>query len=83
LSDFGLRWSDTQRWELQIDYHGRLFAAIAMQLMLVVADADTLYCCSGCGYPYFRARDRKCPKPGCANYCQPCVDKGVPKRESD
>src|ERR1017187_1430291 len=49
VSDFALRWNDLQqRWDLQIDYHGLLFAAIALQLALVVADADSLFTCSGC-----------------------------------
>lgn len=76
ISDFVLQWSQSQaRWELLIDFHGLLFPAIAFQLALVVAEADSLYSCSGCGLPYVRARDRKRPKRGCANYCAGCAEK--------
>jgi hypothetical protein len=69
LSDFSLQWRhDLNQWDVQIQYHGLLFPAIAFQIMLIIADADNLYCCSGCGTPYIRARDRKRPKRGCANY---------------
>jgi hypothetical protein len=74
LSDLALRWDQTdkkkQRWQIQIDYHGLLFPAIALQLALVVANADSLYSCSGCGDPYIRERKR--PKLGQANYCDRC-----------
>jgi hypothetical protein len=83
VSDFALRWSDAQhRWDLQIDYHGFLFAAIALQLALVVAEAESLYSCSGCGVPYIRAREKKRPKSGCANYCDRCAETGVAKRRA-
>lgn len=83
LSDFALRWDDThRRWDLQIDYHGLLFAAIALQLALVVADADSLYSCSGCGIPYIRPRGRKRPKSGWANYCNDCSKGGVAQRHA-
>jgi hypothetical protein len=83
VSDFAVRWNDVQRrWDLQIDYHGLLFAAIAFQLALVVADADSLYSCSGCGVPYIRNRERKRPKSGWANYCEQCSKAGVAKRKA-
>jgi hypothetical protein len=83
LSDFALRWNDSQqRWELQINYHGLLFPAIALQLALVIADADSLYACSGCGVPYIRSRQRKRPKSGWANYCDQCANEGVAKRKA-
>jgi hypothetical protein len=83
ISDFVLRWSDgQQRWDLQIDYHGFLFAAIGLQLALVVADAESLYTCSGCGVPYIRARERKRPKSGNGNYCDRCAKTGVAKRRA-
>lgn len=83
LSDFRLGWSDSNgRWELQIDYHGLLFAAIAVQLLLVVASADSLYSCSGCGTPYIRPRGRKRPKMGWANYCENCTNNGVAQRKA-
>ena len=82
-SDFALRWNDAQqRWDLQIDYHGLLIAAIALQLALVVADADSLFTCSGCAVPYIRPRDRKRPKSGWANYCDQCSKEGVAKRRA-
>ena len=83
ISDFALRWiEDQQRWDLQIDYHGLLFPAIALQLALVVADADSLYGCSGCGVPYIRPRERKRPKSGWANYCDQCSTDGVAQRRA-
>jgi hypothetical protein len=83
VSDFALQWDQVQgRWDLQIDYHGLLFAAIALQLALVVADADSLYSCSGCGVPYIRPRERKRPKTGWANYCDQCAKDGVAKRSA-
>src|SRR5580704_3023902 len=83
VSDFVLRWSDAQqRWDLQIDYHGFLFAAIGLQLALVVAEAESLYTCSGCGVPYIRAREKKRPKPGCANYCDQCAKNGRREAQS-
>lgn len=83
VSDFALRWIDNQRrWDLQIDYHGLLFPAIALQLALVLADADSLYTCSGCGIPYIRPRERKRPKAGWANYCDRCSKDGVAQRRA-
>jgi transposase-like protein len=67
---------------MQIDYHGLLFAAIALQLALVIADADSLYSCSGCGMPYIRPREKRRPKPGWANYCTRCSDGGVAQRKA-
>ena len=83
VSDFALRWNGmARRWEFQIDYHGLLFAAIALQLALVVANADSLFTCSGCGVPYIRPRERKRPKSGWANYCDQCSQEGVAKRRA-
>lgn len=83
VSDFGVRWNAVRRrWELQIDYHGLLFPAIALQLALVVADVDSLFTCSGCGAPYIRPRERKRPKSGWANYCDECSKHGVAKRRA-
>lgn len=83
VSDLALRWNKVQRrWELQIDYHGLLFPAIALQLALVVAGADGLFTCSGCAVPYMRPRERKRPKSGWANYCDQCSKKGVAKRRA-
>ncbi len=76
VSDFSVRWHpDTGQWQLEVDYHGFLFAAIALQLALCIAGATSLYTCSGCGCPY--VREFKRPKPGTANYCQKCSRKGI------
>jgi hypothetical protein len=83
VSDFALRWNKVEkRWAIEIDYHGLLFAAIALQLALVVADADSLFVCSGCAVPYVRPRERKRPKSGWANYCDRCSKQGVAKRRA-
>jgi hypothetical protein len=83
VSDFALRWNEAQgRWNLQIDYHGLLFPAIALQIGLVIADADSLFTCSGCAVPYIRPRQRKRPKSGWANYCEQCSNEGVAKRRA-
>ena len=55
---------------------------IAFQLALVVADADSLFTCSGCAIPYIRPRQRKRPKSGWANYCHECSNNGVSKRRA-
>jgi hypothetical protein len=81
LSDFSLQWNpSSERWELQVDYHGFLFQALAMQLALSLAGADSLYTCSGCGSPY--VRELKRPKPGTANYCPGCSKKGIAQRRA-
>ena len=81
LSDFSLRWSsDANKWELQIEYQGYLFAALALQLALVVAEADSLYTCSACGLPYIRTKKR--PKAGWANCCDACIARGVGGRRA-
>lgn len=83
VPDFSLRWvHEKQRWDLQIDYHGLLFAAIALQLALVVAEADSLFTCSGCGIPYIRPRDRKRPKAGWSNYCDRCSSDGTSQKRA-
>lgn len=83
VSDFALHWNDVQeRWGLEIDYHGLLFAAVALQLALVIAGADSLFVCSGCSIPYIRPRERKRPKSGSANYCDQCSKEGVAKRRA-
>jgi hypothetical protein len=48
----------------------------------VLADADSLYSCSGCGIPYIRPRERKRPKSGWANYCARCSEDGVAQRRA-
>ncbi len=81
LSDFSLHWSPTaQKWQLRIEYDGYLFAAIALQVALVVAEADSLYTCSACGIPYIRTKKR--PKAGWANYCDTCIERGIGGRRA-
>jgi len=81
LSDFTVKWNpEGTRWELKIDYHSFLFAALALQLALSIAGADSLYTCSGCGAPY--VRELKRPKPGTANYCPKCSERGVAQRRA-
>jgi hypothetical protein len=81
VSDFALIWNPhASQWELRIDYHGYLFAALALQLALCIAGADSLFTCSGCGVPY--VREAKRPKPGTANYCSKCSQKGVAQRRA-
>jgi hypothetical protein len=83
ISDFALRWiDDEKRWDFQIDYHGLLFPAIALQLALVIAGVDGLFSCSACGAPYIRPRERKRPKSGWANYCDRCDKNGVARRRA-
>ena len=65
---------------MQVDYHGFLFAALGLQLALSLAGAESLYTCSGCGFPY--VRELKRPKPGTANYCPKCSARGVAKRRA-
>jgi DNA-directed RNA polymerase subunit RPC12/RpoP len=81
LSDFSVEWNPrSARWELQVDYHGFLFAALALQMALSLAGAESLYTCSGCGSPY--VREIKRPKPGTANYCPKCSAKGIAQRRA-
>jgi len=58
------------RWQVEIDYHGCLLAAIALQLALTLAGVDALFTCSACGRIYPRGKKR--PKPGQENYCDNC-----------
>ena len=81
ISDFAVQWNPgSARWELQVDYHGFLFAALGLQLALSLAGSESLYTCSGCGFPY--VRELKRPKPGTANYCPKCSEKGVAQRRA-
>ena len=50
------------------------------ELGLSLAGAESLYTCSGCGFPY--VRELKRPKPGTANYCPKCSQKGVAQRRA-
>jgi hypothetical protein len=81
-SDFRIDYTGPGGWEMQVDLHGMLFPAIALQLCLVAVASDTLYCCSDCGYPFVRPREKNRPRPGVANYCPECVDLGIPARRA-
>src|ERR1035437_6532573 len=70
-------------WRTEVDYGGRLFSALVLQLLLTVVNADSLYFCSGCGHPYARLRDKKRPKVGQRNFCDECVQFGVPLQLAD
>ena len=81
ISDFRVQWHPrSERWELHVDYHGFLFAALALQMALSLAGVESLYTCSGCGAPY--VRELKRPKPGTANYCPKCSAMGVAQRRA-
>jgi hypothetical protein len=82
FSDLRLTWEPERcRWRVMIDFNDYLFAAIALQLVLVVAEADNLYTCSGCGRPYIRTTKRR-PKAGWANYCANCFVDGSAERKA-
>lgn len=67
---FSLRWNHAQdRFELEVDYHGSMLAAMGLQLALTIANADSLFICSGCGLPYSRSKHLRRPKPGQSNFC--------------
>jgi hypothetical protein len=71
LSDFSVIWnSDAGQWQVQVEYNGYLFTAIALQLFMCIAGVEALYTCTGCGFPYTRRIKR--PKPGTGNYCPKC-----------
>jgi hypothetical protein len=59
-------------WETEIHLGGgyRLFGALALQMMLVIAGKTALYTCSGCRLPYIPAGRR--PKRGHNSYCDDC-----------
>jgi hypothetical protein len=71
--DLRLKWSpDASSWNLEISYGNRLINALALQLALVAANADSLFFCSGCKEPYIRHKAR-IPNKGEANYCETCA----------
>jgi hypothetical protein len=82
VSDFRVDNTGPGKWEMQVDFHGMLFPAIALQLCLVTVAADTLYCCSDCGHPFVRPREKNRPRPGLANYCPECIRLGIPARRA-
>jgi hypothetical protein len=57
-------------WNLEVDYGGCMLGAVALQIALVLADASSLYKCSGCNEHYIRKK--KAPKRGQSNYCDKC-----------
>jgi transposase-like protein len=67
---FAINLNESGRWALVVDYRGCVFSAIAMQLTLAIAGAESLYTCTGCGMPYVRTK--KLPRADQANFCQRC-----------
>jgi transposase-like protein len=59
-------------WRTEIDYKGRLYSALVLQLLLTVTNTDSLYFCSGCSLPYMRPKKHKKPNAGEANFCSSC-----------
>jgi hypothetical protein len=70
------------RWQLELHFQGRFLAAIALQLALAVANAESLFTCNGCGRPYIRSKQRK-PNAGQANFCPGCIGRRKPQREAE
>ena len=69
-------------WQLEVSYHGaRFLGAVALQLALSVAGAESLFTCAGCGRPYIRAQRK--PNDGQANYCETCATTRKPQREAE
>lgn len=56
--------------QIEIDYNGSLFAAVAMQLCLTICRSEGPHICSACGDPYFRVA--KGVKDGNMNFCSKC-----------
>ncbi len=77
-----LRMTWEPRWQLEMYYQGHVLAAIALQLALAVADAESLFTCNGCGRPYIRSKQRK-PNAGQANFCSECAGGRKPQREAE
>jgi len=77
-----LRMTWEPRWQLEMYYQGQVLAAIALQLALAVADAESLFTCNGCGRPYIRSKQRK-PNAGQANFCSECAGGRKPQREAE
>lgn len=74
-------------WVTQIGFgddllEHNLFGALALQLMLVVGDAESLYFCTGCKGPYIRSKSRRRPRPDQNNYCPEC-GRGRALRDAD
>ena len=70
------------RWQLEMHFQGRFLPAIALQLALAVANAESLFTCNGCGRPYIRSKQRK-PNAGHANFCSECAGCRKPQREAE
>ena len=77
-----LKLESMPRWQLEMDFQGRFLPAIALQLALAVANAESLFTCNGCGKPYIRSKQRK-PNAGQANFCPGCNGGRKPQREAE
>jgi|SRR5208283_1873276 len=79
-----VRWrgDENRSWQLEVSYNRlRFLGAIALQLALSVADAESLFTCDGCGRPYIRAQRK--PNDGQSNYCETCAQTRKPQREAE
>jgi len=66
---------DEDRWRTTVAYGAGVstLGALAMQIVLMISRADSLYTCSGCGTPYIRTfTHHRRPKPNQNNYCPEC-----------
>jgi transposase-like protein len=70
------------RWQIEMQFRGRFLAAVALQMALAVANAESLFTCNGCGRPYIRKKQRK-PNAGQANFCSDCTGRRKPQREAE
>ena len=70
------------RWQLEMYYQGRMLGAVALQLALAIADAESLFTCNGCGRPYIRSKQRK-PNAGQANFCFECAGRRKPEKGAE
>jgi len=62
---------DGRKWKTEIAYgNSSILSAIAFQLALKAAQVDTVYICSGCGFPYIRVKRRPNARQG--NFCHKC-----------
>jgi uncharacterized membrane protein len=78
-----VRWGkENHSWQLEVSYTRlRFLGAIALQLALSVADAESLFTCNGCGRPYIRSQRK--PNDGQSTYCEACSTTRKPQREAE
>jgi len=76
-----LTWSERENsyqisWEPSKPWYPNLFAHIAMELMLSVANVERLAICSGCGIPYPSSRKKR-PAESRRSFCPDCGRKAA------